>query len=455
MNNYKNIIALTFGVLLLLQATTASARTVIGEYWGKSTSGVECYDLNCGVALSCTGLTSGLVNNPSKYRNIVCPSNNPVKEIDRVERYISSGPEPEPFTFYKAYLEIEYEFLSGSEWITTTSGPFQKTGREVIECDCNENYIDRGARGQFCIDMTEGRYQDRVDGVLQSEIYNYLPNNHGERCPPIDTGSASEDDGGGHCVGNPCNPATGNKYQSEIDISGDFSFMRSYNSRNLFDHGLGKGWRNSYQKRLAVGSNTSLTIVSNTGKGEEKWSRATGTWRSDADSDVSLVETDDGFSVTRQNGDVEYYHKFGRLLSESDAQGKTSVYNYDANNRLVSVTNNYGQSLTLSYNSDDHLATVTDTLGSVTAYEYDANENLISVIYPDTTPTDDSDNPRRTYHYENIQYPNHLTGITDENGSRYATFSYDTDGKAISTEHAQTTNSTGQERFRLNYQGSN
>jgi len=45
-----------------------------------------------------------------------------------------------------------------------------------------------------------------------------------------------------------------------------------------------------------------------------------------------------------------------------------------------------------------------------------------------------------------------LTGIADENDDRYATYSYDANGKAISTEHSQTTNPIGQEKVELDYQ---
>lgn len=67
-------------------------------------------------------------------------------------------------------------------------------------------------------------------------------------------------------------------------------------------------------------------------------------------------------------------------------------------------------------------------------YTYDAAGNLASVITPDAKT--------RTYHYNESIYiegganlPNALTGITDENGARYATYKYDAQGRAISTEH--------------------
>ncbi|UXY54078.1 RHS repeat protein [Pseudomonas tohonis] len=52
------------------------------------------------------------------------------------------------------------------------------------------------------------------------------------------------------------------------------------------------------------------------------------------------------------------------------------------------------------------------------------------------TTTIDGQVQQRTYQYENTQNPNLLTGITDERGIRYATWAYDDQGRAISSEHA-------------------
>ena len=56
--------------------------------------------------------------------------------------------------------------------------------------------------------------------------------------------------------------------------------------------------------------------------------------------------------------------------------------------------------------------------------------------YPDETPADLNDNPTKQYHYENTTYIHHLTGITDEEGNRYATYTYDSLGRGLTTEHA-------------------
>ncbi|MFX7793206.1 RHS repeat domain-containing protein, partial [Acinetobacter baumannii] len=59
---------------------------------------------------------------------------------------------------------------------------------------------------------------------------------------------------------------------------------------------------------------------------------------------------------------------------------------------------------------------------------YDINGNLTSVTYPD--------NKTRRYIYDNPNFPYALTGLTDENGARFTTWTYDAQGRAISSEHA-------------------
>lgn len=88
----------------------------------------------------------------------------------------------------------------------------------------------------------------------------------------------------------------------------------------------------------------------------------------------------------------------------------------------------------------------------MTTYSYDDESaapqgNLIRVSYPDSTAV--------IYHYEDTRFPGHLTGISHVNAqgvaTRYATYAYDSAGKAIRTEHAQTDNGSPQERFTLAY----
>ena len=76
--------------------------------------------------------------------------------------------------------------------------------------------------------------------------------------------------------------------------------------------------------------------------------------------------------------------------------------------------------------------------GSQIHYDYDNRRNLTRARFSDGTS--------REYHYEDQIYPNHLTGLTDRTGVRFASWSYDDYGRAISSEHAD-----GVERVTLAY----
>ena len=292
-------------------------------------------------------------------------------------------------------------------------------------------------------------YLNYVDAIACSEISPLQPEFYLCSLPPEDDPGKNNGCTGQNGSGNPCNVATGNKFQSETDFStAGLSFTRSYNSQNPATIGMGKGWRNNHQPRLIV-SGGSLTQVSSAGRGEP-WEKVNGVWQGDSDSHVIITEVAIGFELTKANGVIEHYNPSGRLLSMTDTNGHQTVYAYDIDGLLISVTNHYGVSIGMTY-VNDRLATVTDPSGEVYSYEYDANGNLVTVVYPDNTPSTSTDNPRRHYHYEDSNFPHHLTGITDENGDRYATWAYDVDGSAVSSEHAQTSNAVGQEKVTFTY----
>lgn len=264
--------------------------------------------------------------------------------------------------------------------------------------------------------------------------------------------SKNEGCGGSNTQNNtphPCNVATGNKFRTETDFSnGELSFTRYYNSLSLVDNGVGTGWRHDYQPSLFIGT-AQLRVTSRSGR-SERWRKTGGVWVGDQDSDLIVTETASGYTLRLANDAFEAYDLNGLLQSQTDSNGQQRVYQYDNDNNLSQVTNEYGQSISFSYNNGV-LTSVTDAFGAVYLYEYDGNTNLTAVVYPDTTPGDDTDNPRKIYHYENTSYPNHLTGITDENGDRYGNFAYDDEGRAMLSELGVTTNPVGQEKVELDY----
>lgn len=256
--------------------------------------------------------------------------------------------------------------------------------------------------------------------------------------------------------GNPCQVSTGAKIANETDIqAGQLVFDRHYHSQNLSNKGLGKGWHNQYFRRLSYPDAATVVIGSASGK-SEIWEFNGTEWEGEPDINLTLSHTGSEYTVTNENGVIDVFDETsGALLRVESPDTQSTVLHYNAAGQLIRVTNSFQHELSLSYDAEGRVATVSDSAGQIYSYQYDAFNNLSTVVYPDSTPLDSSDNPTRVYHYEDVNLPNHLTGITDENGDRIATYAYDANGKAVVTEHAQTTNPVGQERFELDYQGAN
>ena len=231
---------------------------------------------------------------------------------------------------------------------------------------------------------------------------------------------------------NPVNSATGNKFQREQDYaaaSGGLTFIRSYNSRSTQSSGLGVSWRHNWQASLTrYDSALGNYVVATRPDGQAYYFTLTGgNWVNEADIKARLTQTVDGYVLTDGPAQRETYDSQGRLIEiESDGSHKFTLAYTGA--FLSSVSDRFGRTLTLAYDGQDLLATLTDPGNNVTSYDYDTAGNLASVIYPG--------NQTRIYHYEDTSFPNALTGTTDENGDRYATWTYDAQGRAVSSEHA-------------------
>ena len=126
--------------------------------------------------------------------------------------------------------------------------------------------------------------------------------------------------------------------------------------------------------------------------------------------------------------DVEIYDATGKLLSITKPTGLKTALTYNANGQLSTVTDPFGRQLSFNYDGVGRISQISDASGGTYAYSYDLKGNLRAVNYPNGVA--------KTYHYENTAFPSALTGITDENGIRYATYAYDVTGRAISTQHA-------------------
>jgi YD repeat-containing protein len=232
-------------------------------------------------------------------------------------------------------------------------------------------------------------------------------------------------------IANPIHAGTGNKFQTESDLSSTapngIRFVRYYNSFDDRVGVLGSNWRHNYERRVEVATDRSTTSVI---RGDGKtftYTPSGSSWVTDPDVTATMTETSTGWTYRMTSGTVEEFDTNGRLLSITDAQGRTQSLSYDAAGNLTSVTDVYGRTLTFTYDTQNRIAQMVTPDGA-RQFGYDGNNNLIQVTYPDTTT--------RQYLYENTSFVHALTGIIDENNNRYATWSYDAQGRATSSEHA-------------------
>jgi len=158
--------------------------------------------------------------------------------------------------------------------------------------------------------------------------------------------------------GDPCNAATGNEYQTEVDqtsVDGTIPIVRYYNSALMQDLGFGVGWTSSILgKRLYVNP-SNVQVLRADGRGESFVCNG-GVCQGDADTRITLTQDANGYTLTTdKDGAVERYDTAGKLLTETDRNGRTTSYSYDTSGRLYTVTGPFGHRLTLSYNTKNHI----------------------------------------------------------------------------------------------------
>jgi YD repeat-containing protein len=260
---------------------------------------------------------------------------------------------------------------------------------------------------------------------------------------------APPDDNMPTCVGNPCNPMTGNKTEREIDFqSGTLSFYRTYHSREQvkFRAQLGDRWTHNFAQRLFFSAGSGAYIFWQRDDGEiGRFVGAGGVYRPMDGIGAELrleglewiLYQNDGSKLAFAGGG-----DYAALTWLEDAGGRRTTLTYDSGGRVQSVVGPFGHTLRFTYTAGSGLTAVTDPASNTYQYSY-TNGVLTGVTYPDSTS--------RVYHYENPEFPEHLTGITDENGDRYATFAYDDEwGRVTLTEHHG-----GVKRFTLTYNADN
>ncbi|QOK94525.1 RHS repeat protein (plasmid) [Ralstonia pseudosolanacearum] len=253
-------------------------------------------------------------------------------------------------------------------------------------------------------------------------------------------------------VGHPVLPGTGTKVLNERDDSGssELPLARSYRSNVLFGGASGTGqWTFNWQRRLDPAMSLSMYAPSVRVLREDG---SVLTFRKDATGWVAVGTRDsvqpsydangyitDWKYIVASTGMIERYDASGKLVRVEERNGRSTVLAYNSKNLLSQVKATSGRSLTFAYDAQGRIAGVTAPDGAITGYAYNTAGMLSKVTWPD--------NATRQYVYEDTRFPTALTGVIDEAGVRYATYAYDDQGRAITSELAG-----GVDRYQFQYQ---
>ncbi|WP_431686587.1 DUF6531 domain-containing protein [Hahella sp. NBU794] len=306
-----------------------------------------------------------------------------------------------------------------------------KEGPGSSYSDCVSKMDSNWSDGKF-MRLVNFRYADQPAFAIYTYIWegaNCKPCNYtewrankGSCIPP-----SSEPNGPPSCkTGNPIDISTGNKYQEENDIyfSQELNFTRYYNSLDL-------RWRHSYSAKL-IDSWTKIYVIEDSGRKSEF------IYDQEKSAYIPITHLSTELYRGTANDDWRFVNEEGKEYS-FDKLGALQEIIYP-NKKKITITRDPTQSFIAK-----------DEYGNQIKVELDGGYYLLSAELNESLRVEyvlDSDNPNnilkasnsngneKAYHYEDTRFPNALTGITDENDVRYATWTYNEDGKAVTSEHA-------------------
>lgn len=235
----------------------------------------------------------------------------------------------------------------------------------------------------------------------------------------------------------PCHPATGDKSRDEVDfIFAGERFTRHYHS--LQQTGtlpvFAPGWTHTFSDRVLDGGVNLMRIIRGDGSIEYFGHVSNNEYVSSQTTRKKLVKLGDGsYRLYDETGKVLHFNTTGRLVrQERPTSGlRTIDFSYEGD-RLVGATDALGRKLTFVY-TNGRLSRLELPEGTAVDYDYDADANFLSATYADGTS--------KHYHYNETGLslandPHALTGITTENGLRYSSYGYNTNGRVnLSQRH--------------------
>lgn len=272
----------------------------------------------------------------------------------------------------------------------------------------------------------------------------------------------------GFVLGNPVTVSSGAKVQSEIDFpgtrAGALQITRTYRPFSEYISGQsgGTNWSFSFDRVLTIqrwsaDGRRPLHLVGTAGDASHfsfNWNSTNAAYESTLDKTATLVPLtsnyDEWLMVTNGRADRFKQHVSTetpitryQLISSQALDGGIQHYSYDPLTlALKTITDEHGRRLEIGWGPYS-VASISGPEGTV-KYSYDwlslnpeheipYTRRLIAVEFFDP---DGASVGRKQYHYEDKFHRYFLTGITDEDGKRFATYTYDSTGRTLTSEHA-------------------
>lgn len=237
----------------------------------------------------------------------------------------------------------------------------------------------------------------------------------------------------------PLYPATGEKRRAESDFAfAGRVFTRHYRSLRQFrnNRSFAVAWTHTWSDRIIDSADPAAPYahIDEAGNYEAYAPVAGNRYRGLNSADRMLERVNAGgigWRLRMADGETYEFDLDGYLIAVRDPHAPLqdlSITHVDKS--VATVTDAQGRRLRFEY-ADNLLQRIVLPDGNTVAYAYDANLNLTAATYPGGA--------MRRYHYNeaglagSADQRHHLTGITAEDGKRYASFAYDARGRALSS----------------------
>ncbi|MBD8898978.1 DUF6531 domain-containing protein [Rhodanobacter sp. DHG33] len=335
-------------------------------------------------------------------------------------------------------LEGPDETVAPSPYTSPTLIYSEPPNTALYDCEATATvtYLVDGSTQTFTNDDT---ISQAGDNCTDAQTYNPStglcedPTDDQSRKELGDSDSAQVTGGAIVCksVGDPINAAVGNVFESETDYQdadGELRFVRYYNS--------GPGyWTHSYSTLLVAGDNV-LQIYFDDGHSS----------LFKVNNNVATAEPTELGRIDQVNGQWVYtspanekftFNTSGHLVKYQQANGLAQTLAYTTNpdnSGSVTVTDSRGH--TMTWNTSTYGLATQLAAGDLTvAYTWNVTPQYTYQL-TGVAKTRANHTSTRIYAYGDSNNDALLTGVTDERGIAYSSWSYDTQGRATSSQHA-------------------